>query len=133
MLCREVCIALLLVCSIGCGTSGEEVTELCEIEMSIEHRPHTIHASQTISPDGVSVFRCTLLTNDASLAGADFFSVLEPKCRAFISRAMEAATRCSGVKFDQTARSVGFEIDRGTGVDGGFFAVQGQAKRVSPN
>ena len=133
MLHREGCVAILLILSVGCSTIGEEAVELCEIEMSIEHRPHTIHASQKIGADDVSVFRCTLLTDDTSLAGADFYSVLEPKCRDFIAEAMSAATKCSGVEFDTTASGVQFESVSGTGADGRFFAIQGQAKRLSPN
>ena len=128
----RIVVAGLCALLSGCASSGD-VTQLCEIELSIVHFPHLIQATQKVDADGVSNFMCTLSTDDPSLGGSDLLALVEPECRRFMKKAMSAATECSGVRFSPSANLVKLEPVEGTDVNGPYFALKGSARRSPPN
>lgn len=118
-----------LLCA--CASHGDEEIQLCEIDVSVVHRPHLIQSTHRVEGD-TSYFMCTLSTNDATLGDANLRELLEPECREFIRDAMSAATACSGVTFNPRFGAVELRPVEGTDVNGPFFALGGTAKRTTP-
>ena len=129
----RIAVAGLCALLFGCASSGDDVTQLCEIELSIVHFPHLIQATQRVDANGVSNFMCTLSTDDSSLGDSDLRPLVEPECRRFMKEAMSAATECSGVRFSPPANLVELEAVEGTDVNGPYFALKGSARRSPPN
>lgn len=129
----RIAIAGLCALLFGCASAGDDVTQLCEIELSIVGFPRLIQASQSVDDDGVSNFMCTLSTRDPSLGESDLRPLVEQECRRFMQEAMSAATKCSGVRFSPRAGLVKLEEVQGTDINGPYFALRGSARRSYPN
>ena len=125
---RIVVAGLCAVLS-GGASSGDEVPQLCEINLSIVHFPHLIQATQKVDENGVSHFMCMLSSDDASLGKSELQAFLEPVCRTFIQDAMSAATTCSGVRFSPSAELVKLFASEGDNVNGRYVALAGSAQR----
>lgn len=85
----------------------EDRAELCEIEVSNNHRDAVMWFHQDLSQaEKKRDFTCSLSLKWSSVDAASAVPLLQPWCRDTIQQALSASLACSGTQFSRNARDI---------------------------